>query len=353
MKVMLAPADEHGCGHYRMRFPAMTAGPAIEYEFVEGFPAIRTRSLPATVVGVERLDADVVVMQRPLNKHLGDLIPHIQKQGIAVVVDIDDDFSCLHHAHPTFNAVHPKRNRQSNWHHLKHACALADVVTTSTEALANRYGVRGNAIVLPNCVPEAYLEVEPNLPKMQPTIGWAGFTHSHPGDLNATRGGVAQAVDELNGRFLVIGDGKGVADALGFPGGLTRDTFDITGPVPFLEYPEAVAQLDVGIVPLAKSAFNDAKSWLKGLEYAALGVPFVATPTIEYERLAGEGIGFLAERPRDWRRYVTYVYAHREELGRNLRHDVGQRWTYELNGWRWAEAWAEAMLRRARAKLAA
>ena len=47
-----------------------------------------------------------------------------------------------------------------------------------------------------------------------------------------------------------------------------------------------VAQLDTGIVPLQRSRFNEAKSNLKGLEYAALGVPFVASPTAEYERLA-------------------------------------------------------------------
>ena len=62
-------------------------------------------------------------------------------------------------------------------------------------------------------------------------------------------------------------------------------------------YTSSVAELGVGLVPLLDSAFNRAKSWLKGLEYAALGVPFVASPTPEYVKLAGLGAGLLADDP--------------------------------------------------------
>jgi hypothetical protein len=41
--------------------------------------------------------------------------------------------------------------------------------------------------------------------------------------------------------------------------------------------------IHVGLVPLTRGPFNEAKSYLKGLEYAAAGIPFIATPTEEYQ----------------------------------------------------------------------
>lgn len=349
MKVLLAPADDHGCGFYRMRAPAaaLENEAGLDIEFVEGFKALKG-VVSGTIRGLEEpVEADVIVLQRPLARHLAALIPFFQKQGIAVVVDIDDDFSCLHSRHPSWPHVHPRYSPDNNWHHLKAACAAADLVTCSTLALAGRYGSRGNAIVLPNYVPEWYLNV-PKLPNMTPCVGWAGFTKMHPGDLTATRGGVAEALATLGGKFLAIGDGEDVARDLE----LLDDDVVITGPVPIEQYPITVARLDVGIVPLLPSAFNTAKSWLKGLEYAALGVPFVASMTAEYESLA-ERLGFLAaQRGRDWRRMITFAYRNREEYGPAGRELVREHYTYERNGWMWPEAWAEAMYRKAGASLA-
>ena len=58
--------------------------------------------------------------------------------------------------------------------------------------------------------------------------------------------------------------------------------------------------IDIGIVPLEKVSFNEAKSGLKGMEYAFTGIPFVATDTEEYKRLVADGAGNLARRNRDW-----------------------------------------------------
>ena len=38
----------------------------------------------------------------------------------------------------------------------------------------------------------------------------------------------------------------------------------------------AIDNITVGMVPLALTPFNQAKSYIKGLEFAARGVPFVA-----------------------------------------------------------------------------
>jgi hypothetical protein len=65
-------------------------------------------------------------------------------------------------------------------------------------------------------------------------------------------------------------------------------------------------QMDIGLVPLNDIPFNRAKSFIKGLEYTASGIPFVAQGTGEYELLATDGVGRVAtHRMGGQRRYVT------------------------------------------------
>ena len=67
------------------------------------------------------------------------------------------------------------------------------------------------------------------------------------------------------------------------------------------DVPKALHNFHIGLVPLTRNPFNEAKSYLKGLEYAASGIPFIATPTEEYRILAADGVGRLAETPDEWR----------------------------------------------------
>jgi glycosyltransferase involved in cell wall biosynthesis len=110
-----------------------------------------------------------------------------------------------------------------------------------------------------------------------------------------------------------------------------------------------VADLDVGLVPLADNAFNRAKSWLKGLEMAAVGVPFVATPTEQYRALHAEGMGLLAESPRQWEGLVKRLVrdeGYRAEQAWQGR-ERAERWTVEANAERWVDAWSAALSTRA------
>ncbi|NBR24742.1 MAG: glycosyltransferase family 1 protein, partial [Micrococcales bacterium] len=65
-------------------------------------------------------------------------------------------------------------------------------------------------------------------------------------------------------------------------------------------YGNILLPIDIGIVPLEKVSFNEAKSGLKGMEYSFTGVPFVATDTEEYKRLVADGAGNTARKTRDW-----------------------------------------------------
>jgi len=343
MKVALFPADQTACGHYRMIWPATVAAASgeLEVEFGDRIPIRRTARSPSRVVDA-RVDADVVVLQRPLDTRVVEAIPHLQRHGSAVVVEVDDDFTRLHVKHPMFRGLHPQQSHAVNWRHLLRACALADAVTVTTPALADRYA-GGKGWVLPNLVPAQLLEVHAEGDGR--TVGWGGFTATHVDDLTVTRGGVARALEETGARFAVVGSGDGVRAQLA----LSSDPA-ATGPLPFAEYHQALAQIDVGIAPLLDTKFNAAKSALKLLEYAALGIAAVASPRADYLRLHNEGIGLLAtDRARDWRRQVRLLltdHACREDTAARAKAIVAERHTYERQAWRWAEAWQHAIDRR-------
>lgn len=349
MRVQIYPADEGACAHFRCLWPAHAA----ESECgVEWQSALEVSAQHLVGSGVRRvrpvpMDVDVVVWGRPTpRRETIELMEGYAAQGIANVVDIDDDLSCPHPSHPG-NRILSGGEFNARW--LARACSIADLVTVSTPALAERYGSHGRVAILRNRVPRTLLE----LPKSDDgrTCGWAGLVLTHPGDLSVTHGGVATAVRDARWRFHVVGPGTDVKRELGLDEGPSS-----TGRLGLDEWHRALGDLTVGIVPLGNTKFNAAKSALKGLEYAARGVPFVASPTPEYRLLAEEGAGLVApSRGRNWRAQLLKlmrddtVRAEAVEEGRSL---IRQKHMYEGNGWRWAESWQAALdHRRARASV--
>ena len=359
MRIRLLPADQGACRYYRHEQPARVAALEghevhIDSHYTIGRAAngdVVAAEQETRVIGgqemVRRIEADVVVMQRPAKQRTQELIRLFQAQGIAVVVDVDDDVSCLHPQHPHLAGFNPRLNPDTNFHHLATACRMADLVTVTTPALADRYGQHGRVAVLPNCVPAAMLE----LPRAgdNRTVGWGGQPAMHPGDLEVTHGGVQAAMDRTGWRFRVVGALEDLPRRLG----LTSEP-DATGFLPLGSYHAALTTLDVGIVPLCDTAFNRAKSRLKGIEYAALGVPFVASPTPEYETLREDGIGLLADdKSKAWRRQLVQLMddeSLRHELAEQGREAIRERHTIETEGWRWIEAWQEAVENRRHAR---
>lgn len=344
MRVHIYPADESACGCYRLIWPGQVlAGLGADVH------VMTDSSLPARwidvgddprVVGCEPVDADVVVLQRCVRRDIADLIPHLQAQGIAVVVELDDDMHAIPKDNRAYSFVHPRTSPLSNYQHLERAVRAADLVTVSTQALARRYSrFNPNVVVVNNYVPQRYLDVRPMRTHQGVRVGWTGGIHTHSVDLTVAQGGIAKGVQTAGAVFHVVGDGVGVQQRL-----LLVEEPSVSGYVPLMDYPQEMAEIDVGVVPLVQNPFNQAKSYLKGLEFASLGVPFVATPTREYERLANMGAGDLANRPRLWQakvhRLVTDVdyRTERSEQGRA----VARTLTIEGNCERWLDAWKQA-----------
>lgn len=375
MRVQVHAADMGGCGHYRVIWPAQ----AVHYNAGDVEVDLRTPDdggasfplrvdRPASAVAgrvvlaeelAEDIDADVVVLQRPLTAELVTVVKALKAAGVAVVVELDDDFEHIDPRNTAWPTVQPFNEHITgrNYRHLRACCELADLVTVSTPALAELYGRHGRVRVIPNYVPTGYLHIEP--PTRAPgdvalRLGWSGNIDTHPNDLQQTRGAVGRLCRELDVPFHVIGDND---DRLVRNLGLAAGTklAHTGGWLTLAKYPVGMSLLDVGIVPLDLTPFNEAKSYLKGLEWAAVGVPFAASPTGEYRRLAAAGAGVIVDRPRDWYRVLRRLLDdddYRDELGQSGKR-AAARLTIEEHVDEYVDAWRTALDNAARNKVSA
>lgn len=282
-------------------------------------------------------DADLIILQRPTHKWLSQAVPLIREKGVAVVVDMDDDLAHVHPANSAFHFMHPKYgDPQHTWHNAADACRNASMVTVSTHALLDRYARHGRGEILPNFVPQRFLDIER---VDNDTFTWCGVLHSHPNDLQELGGAVA--IVSRDYPFKIIGVKDGIDRVLG-----VKD-IDATGAIEFGKWAEGVATSGVTMAPLADTKFNAAKSWLKPLEAMAVGVPVLVSPRIEYQRLAVlTGVGTVVERPRLWERALRLALREpewRADQSLRGREVVRKSFTIEDNAWRWDEAWQRAV----------
>lgn len=326
-------------GHYRLIWPAeVLRDQGYDVDVVR--PGVAS-GIGGTMVNDELVsvhidsgaDADVFVFQRPTNQVLVELIRILRQRGRTVVIDMDDDLTCIHPKNAAFSMLHPKLSPRNNWQHAQEACRIASLVTVSTPELQRKYGTQRSR-VLRNCIPARFLEIP--RPDVELTWGWAGALHSHPDDLPLIGGAVAE-LNRLGYEFRIVGYTEGTGRALG----LSSDPKG-TGRVEFDDWASELSRLAVGVAPLTGTKFNVAKSHLKPLEYASLGVPWVGSDRAEYRALYNFGAGFVVgDRTRDWVRTVRRLLdddALRTEASEACR-AVAAQLTIEQHAWRWMETW--------------
>lgn len=285
-------------------------------------------------------DADLMVFQRITHRRVAEAVKLIRRRGVAVIVEIDDDLSTIHPSNPAFAFMHPKGPYPDhNWHNTFKACDDATMVVTSAASLVDRYARRGHGRVFHNYVPSYMLDI-PHTDS--DVIGWPGSVHSHPDDLKVLGNAPARLV-QAGFTMAVIGDGKGVQQEWGLADNVPVHA---SGTVDIQQWGHAVTKLGVGMVPLADTVFNSSKSWLKGIEMAAVGVPFVASPHQEYQRLHRQtGLGLLADNQKDWFRKLRLLATNEQmrlDLSAQGRETMAD-YTIEGNAWRLAEIWQEAV----------
>jgi hypothetical protein len=231
---------------------------------------------------------------------------------------------------------------------------MADALTVSTPYLAEEYkDYNDNIFVLPNYLDHGMWDSLPDRDWERCRIGWQGWSDIRMWDLRILQGIIEPFLTkhpEVD--FVAAGDPR-VHDILGVPEG-QRVSYDrVTWP----DTPSITATMDIGLVPLELNPFNEAKSYLKGLEYNATGIPYIASPSSSYLDWTEDGKnGFLARRPRDWNRYLELLcsdQAKRKEMGLYARQKALAH-TIQNNAYKWKEVyeslagdWADQLTRTA------
>jgi glycosyltransferase involved in cell wall biosynthesis len=226
----------------------------------------------------------VHVYRRGYDDHTAAVVAHLARAGVAIVWDNDDDFSATPKEsalYKTHGALHGQRTTSR----VLRVARLARVVTTPSEQLAERF--RGAGInrveVIPNC--PLRNAPRPRLGHNGIVVGWiAGGEHM----ADTARIPIAAALRRLmDARPDVRVECIGVDLQLGVEG------YRHDAAVAFEELPRRMGGFDIGIAPLADIPFNVVRSDIKVKEYAASGVPWLASPVGPYAGLGEKEGGRL------------------------------------------------------------
>jgi glycosyltransferase involved in cell wall biosynthesis len=338
--VIIYPNDGTGCGMYRLTWPGKAV--AASGKSVNVMPRAPQIAVDpdGNVRGIHTGNYDTVVFQRPGSYQFSQVIPILQSKGVKVIVDMDDSLSTIHPRNVAFKSYDPRVSQKMNWMHAAKACDLADWVTVTTEALAEEYGKHGRVTVIPNHVPASYLKIERPVNEV-PIVGWAGWTNTHIDDLRVTNGIINQVLIDTGAKFAAFGDEKIFFDMAI----RNRPPNEHWGFSNINEYPHKLVGMDIGLVPLQKSLFNECKSWLKGLEMASLGIVPVVSPIGGNKVLIELGMALPAAKPKEWYDTVKELILdndYRAEMSKKVR-ELAADLTIEGNSDKWWSVWSNVV----------
>lgn len=250
---------------------------------------------------------DVVVIKLFMWHEAKELIEKAREYGQVVIIDIDDWFMGLPQTNIAFESTHPNKDPLWNRDHMHTSYSSADALIHSTQFLADNYGKlnKNNYLVRNSVAPEIFLKRYDNA-GWKPTIGWVGIMLWRQHDVETLKGVLGPFLEEHDLMFYHAGMLADKPKQFAELTNINPDRLIESTGTNVHNYGNILLRMDVGLVPLDNIPFNEAKSSLKGVEYAMSGIPFVANATKEYKILADEGAGRLVSKPRDWIKHLEY-----------------------------------------------
>ncbi len=331
--VLAIPADGGAVGFYRLLNP-------LQYLARAGVRCSAT----AAVSGVEELlAADLIVVQRQHDPRLLALLGEARAAGRTVVYEIDD----LLHELPPDNpvaALYPPGSPQLEG--IEAFVRAAHGVTVSTPELADAYrGLNANVHVLPLCIDFALRDWTTRPPRAggRVVVGWSGGA-THVGDLRPLAGAVRRALAAEPALDFAVYSTPGLGAWVARDWGLPPERLKVLPWRDFSAFPAGLAEFDIGLAPLADSAFNRAKSNAKLLEYGAWSIAAIASPVAPYARTLVQGVdGLFAADEDAWCDAILALArdpARRAALGAALHAKVRRDYDLAHEWMRWPLTWA-------------
>lgn len=236
--------------------------------------------------------------------------------------EIDDDIFDTPTSNPAFDAYEPgKKYREVAIEQIK----ALDGVICSTPFLAEKCReINDNVYIVPNGIDfNIWDRVKPVHAKNEVRIGWAGGAN-HEEDL--------RTVEVPLKAFLKAHKNVTFHVVHGIPDFFKNQSKIVCHPhyKSINKYPKYLGKMgfDIGLAPLVPNDFNLAKSNLRKLEYAALGIPVLAANVGEFARTINHSKdGFLYSNADEFYNYLELLVTDkdlREKMGQANREDVRQ-----------------------------
>jgi glycosyltransferase involved in cell wall biosynthesis len=229
--------------------------------------------------------ADVVHMWRHFRAPARQLARALREAGVAVVFDNDDDMTRVPKGSPAYREMSAARGQVAT--ELGAMLRLADLVTTTCGELAGRLRRLGggDVRVVENYVEAGFLRERRVNGDDGVVIGWVAGAE-HRGDLKELR--LRRTLEQLLDAQPHVS-----VTSVGVDLGIRGDRYTHVENVPFPELPDTIATFDLALAPIADVSFNRVRSNVKVKEYAAAGVPWLASPIGPYKELGAEQGGRL------------------------------------------------------------
>lgn len=321
LPVILAhPADPFGCGNYRVIKPFSALK---EHGMVDGMMSIGLLQVP----DLERLDPDVIVLQRQIGDERLDAMRRIKKFSRAFTIyELDDYLPNL-----PLKSVHRPQMPKDILKSLRKGLSFVDRFTVSTAPLAEAFaGLHGDIRVVENRLPVDWWSGLSSKRQRgrKPRVGWAGGV-SHTGDLEL----ITDVVKELAGEVEWVFMGM-------CPDRIRPYVHELHAGVAIDQYPAALARLDLdlALAPVEQNLFNECKSNLRLLEYGACGFPVVCSDLVCYQ--GALPVTRVKNRFKDWvdaiRMHISDLEAS-ARMGDELRRQVQGSWMLDganIEAWR-------------------
>ena len=302
------PVQPNGCAWYRCYLP-MQQLKKDKYESGMGLPGYSDKNGFGILIPDNKAihGWDIVVLKLIMLKRFVDDVDKAIANGQKIVVDLDDHMEGLAKTNLAYTMTSPEKNENNNRDHYYKIIEKATALITSTPFLKEFYEKKhpGKPIFLVrNGIDIDRWNVRNDHSGHLPIYGWVGATPWRSGDLEILNPFFGEFIKEQRCRFHHSGSiikAPSVAKQIG----IDSSIFSHEPMKPIMSYPEMFRKIDIGIVPLNNIEFNDAKSFIKGLEYVAAGVPFIASPSPEYVYLAENGVGRIANNKDEWLQHAS------------------------------------------------
>jgi glycosyltransferase involved in cell wall biosynthesis len=323
LDVLYVIEQDSSCAWYRCRVPGMALANAGHNVGITTTPA-DSKALT---------HAMVAVWQRPSSRQALTQMQLAHASGVKTVVDIDDDMWDISRSNPAWPSWNERGRMRLN--SLSACIKLADFVTVTTVSLADKVRpFSKNVIILPNMIPDGVwsLKLHTETPG-KVVIGWAG-SNSHADDLSVLSGCIETVLDKYpEAEFHCAG--------MLCPG--KHERIINVDPVPIQDYESLLSTFDIGLAPVNDTAFNRSKSDLKLLEYAACGIPVIASKGPTYSTTASDAVMHTAKNPKQWIKYLSKLIEMVPDARFNLS-ELSREYLIEnrmsfANAWRWEEAY--------------